>query len=164
MENKPINKEKPEFKHIVRIASTDIDGNKSLGMALRKIRGINFMFSNAVCKIADVSSLKKTGELTDAEIQKIEKVVSNPVELNAPVWLLNRRIDYETGTDQHLLGPDIKFVQDNDLKRLKKIKSNRGLRHSAGLPVRGQRTRSNFRKNKGKVQGVKRKKGKGGRV
>ena len=41
-------------------------------------------------------------------------------------------------------------------KFMKKIKSYRGIRHMFGLPVRGQRTRSNFRPNKGKVQGVKR--------
>ena len=51
------------------------------------------------------------------------------------------------------------FTQDNDIKMLKKIKSYKGIRHSLGLPVRGQRTRSNFRKNKGKVMGVKRKEG-----
>ena len=44
-----------------------------------------------------------------------------------------------------------------DLRRLKKIKSNRGLRHQWGLPVRGQRTKSNFRRSKGKAVGVKRK-------
>jgi small subunit ribosomal protein S13 len=48
---------------------------------------------------------------------------------------------------------------------MKRIRSYKGVRHSLGLPVRGQRTRSNFRKNKGKVLGVKRKEGaKAGRV
>jgi small subunit ribosomal protein S13 len=51
------------------------------------------------------------------------------------------------------------FTKDNDIKLMRKIKSYKGTRHSAGQPVRGQRTKSNFRKSKGKVMGVKRKAG-----
>jgi small subunit ribosomal protein S13 len=82
----------------------------------------------------------------------------NPLKYGSPRWMLNRRNDYETGDDRHLLTGDIGFVRDNDIKRLKMIKSRRGMRHMFGLPVRGQRTKSNFRKNKGKVLGVKRSK------
>ena len=71
--------------------------------------------------------------------------------------MINRKNDYETGEDKHLLAGTLNFVQDNDLKRLKKIKTLRGIRHQRKLPVRGQRTRSNFRKGKGKVVGVKKK-------
>jgi len=78
--------------------------------------------------------------------------------------MLNRRKDYEDGTDKHIILGDLKFTKDNDIKRMKKIKSNKGYRHAWGLPVRGQRTKSNFRKNKGKVTGVKKKSGKSGRV
>ena len=46
---------------------------------------------------------------------------------------------------------DLDFTVDNDLKRMKMIKCYRGMRHAFGLPVRGQRTKSNFRKNKGKA-------------
>ncbi len=73
--------------------------------------------------------------------------------------MLNRRRDYETNENKHLVTGDIKFVQDNDIKRLKKIKTYKGVRHILELPVRGQRTKSNFRKNKGKVLGVKRRPG-----
>jgi small subunit ribosomal protein S13 len=52
----------------------------------------------------------------------------------------------------------LKFAKENDVKMMKKIKSYRGLRHQWSLPVRGQRTKSNFRRNKGKGSlGVKRK-------
>jgi len=55
---------------------------------------------------------------------------------------------------------DLKFTKENDIKLLKKVKSYRGMRHALGLPVRGQRTKSNFRRNKGKASlGVKRAKG-----
>lgn len=152
--------EHKDFRHIVRVANVDLDGNKPILMALRKIRGVSFMFANMVLSFTKIPKTKKTGLLTEAESSKLDEVVRNPQKFGAPLWMLNRRDDYEEGTDKHLIGPDIRFTLDNDIKRLKKIKSNRGLRHQWGLPVRGQRTSSNFRKNKGKVTGVKRKKGK----
>ena len=97
-------------------------------------------------------------------VSKINDVIKNPAKYNFPEWLLNRRKDYDDGTDKHIVVGDLKFTHSNDLKRLQRIKSYRGLRLAWGLTVRGQRTKSNFRRNKGKGLGVKRKKGKGGRV
>lgn len=114
------------------------------------------MFSNMLCSLANIESSKKTGDLTDAEIDKIEQILNDPVKAGAPSWMLNRRKDMETGDDMHITTNDLKFIKDNDLKLLKKIKSYKGIRHIRGLPVRGQRTKSNFRKNKGTVTGVKR--------
>jgi hypothetical protein len=54
----------------------------------------------------------------------------------------------------HKIGADLKFTQENDIRFMKKIRCYKGIRHSMGQPVRGQRTKSNFRKNKGKVTGV----------
>jgi small subunit ribosomal protein S13 len=51
----------------------------------------------------------------------------------------------------HLITTELDLTIDNDLKRMKKVKSYKGVRHMLGQPVRGQRTKSNFRKNKGKV-------------
>ena len=51
----------------------------------------------------------------------------------------------------NFLQDDLSFAEENDIKMMKKIRSYRGVRHGMGLPVRGQRTKSNFRKNKGKV-------------
>ena len=85
--------------------------------------------------------------------------MKSPLESGMPLWMVNRRRDYEDNKDKHLVTTDLMFTKDNDLKRLKKIKSYRGVRHTQGLPVRGQRTKSNFRKSKGKVMGVKRKAG-----
>ncbi len=144
-----------EFKYLVRIANTDLDGNKPIGTALRKVKGVGFQIANAVCYLAKVEKGKKTGELTDAEIKKLDERIKSPKEL--PTWMFNRRKDYETGEDKHIILSDIRFTKDNDVKRLKKIKSYRGSRHTFGLPSRGQRTKSNFRKNKGKVTGVKKK-------
>jgi len=58
----------------------------------------------------------------------------------------------------HLVTSELDFAKSNDIRLLKKIKAYRGVRHMYGLPVRGQRTRSNFRRNKGKPMGVMRNK------
>ncbi len=151
--------EKKEFKHLVRIANADLDGNKLLGYALRNIKGIGFQFANMVCTLTEIAKTKKVGDLSDSEIKKLNEIIADPIKAGAPIWMLNRRKDYEDNSDKHLLSADLTFTQDNDVKRMKKIKSYRGMRHAFGLPVRGQRTKSNFRKSKGKVMGVKRKGG-----
>lgn len=142
--------EQQEVRHIVRILNTDLKGEKALSSALRGIKGVSFMLSSAICKITKLDENKKAGLLNESDIAKIESVAKEPIKHGVPIWMLNRRRDYETNMDMHLLGTDVKFVQENDIKVLKKIKSYRGLRHMKGLPVRGQRTRSNFRTNKGK--------------
>ncbi|MCD6464204.1 30S ribosomal protein S13 [Candidatus Woesearchaeota archaeon] len=147
----------PEFKQLVRIGQTDIPGHKRVAYGLTAIKGVSYMIANAICFIAGVDKMKKIGELSDQEINNIEQAISKLSE-KAPKWLLNRRKDYSTGKDLHLIKTDLDLTRDFDLRRLKKIKSYRGLRLQWGLPVRGQRTKSNFRKNKGKALGVRRKK------
>lgn len=155
---------KPDFRYIVRVLNTDLDGKKPIGQALRKIKGISFMFSNMICNLTDIDKTKQTGYLADSDIEKINEFLKDPAKFKVPSWMFNRQKDYEDGTDKHVFGTDLTYVQDNDIKRLKKIKAYTGMRHAFGLPVRGQRTRSNFRKNKGKGMGVKRKRIKSGRV
>lgn len=140
-----------DFRHIVRVANTDLKGNKQIHMGLHKIKGISFMFSNFICYSAKVDPRKITGDLTAAEVTRLEEVIKNPAKYNCPTWLVNRRKDYETGQDMHLINTDLDLSVDSDIKRMKKTKSYKGLRHPFGLTVRGQRTKSNFRKNKGKV-------------
>lgn len=148
-----------DYKHIIRVVNTDLDGSKKVYHALQKIKGVGFMMSNAVCAFSKVSKDKKAGAMTPDEVVRLEKVLKNPIASGIPTWMLNRRKDYETGEDIQLLGADLKFQVDNDIKILKKIKSNIGMRHAWGLPVRGQSTKSNFRNKKGKTSlGVKRKK------
>jgi len=156
-----------EFKHLVRIANTDLDGNKSLITALRKIKGINFQFANMVCVFANLEKGQKTGYLGEEQINKLDDIIRNPVKYGAPSWMLNRRRDYETNETSHLILSDLDLAKDNDLKRMKKIKCYRGVRHIMGLPCRGQRTKSNFRKTKSKggpKLGVIKKKVKSGKV
>ena len=75
-----------------------------------------------------------------------------------PVFLINRRSDFDEGTNKHLVTNELELRKDFDIKRLRKIKSNRGIRHAAKLPLRGQRTKSHFRKNRGKSGGIKKSK------
>ncbi len=152
------------FKYLVRIAQTDLDGNKKIEFALRKVKGVNYMFANLICNISGVNPEKKTGILNNSEVKQIEEVILNPLKVGAPEWMFNRRKDPETGLSRHIITNDLNFIKDNDIKIMRRIKSYRGMRHSYGLPVRGQRTKANFRRSKGKVVGVERKKGKGGRV
>ncbi|HII71953.1 TPA: 30S ribosomal protein S13 [Candidatus Woesearchaeota archaeon] len=154
--------EKPKnFQHIVRVANTDLDGSRNVCHALNKIKGVSFMLANAVCYVAGVEKTKITGELTSDEVGRLDAVLKDPLGKSIPLWMLNRRKDVETGKDIHLLGADLKFVKENDIKSMRKTKSYKGTRHAVGLTVRGQKTKSNFRKKKGKGSslGVQRKKG-----
>ena len=148
-----------EFKYLVRIANTDLDGNKPIGFALTFIKGISFSYANMACNILKINKLEKTGEVDDKTISQLDAFLKDPRKFDAPGWMFNRNKDRETGESTHLIGSDIDYTKDNDLKRLKMIKAYRGIRHIQGLPTRGQRTKSNFRKNKGNVLGVKRRAG-----
>ncbi|MBS3102210.1 30S ribosomal protein S13 [Candidatus Woesearchaeota archaeon] len=149
--------EKKELKYFVRIAQTDLEGNKPIGHSLMKIKGIGFMMANAVCNAIGMDQRKKTGYLNDDEVKKIDDVLKDPLKFNIPAWMFNRKNDPETGESHHIVTSNLIFAQENDIKMLKKMRSYKGIRHILGLPVRGQRTKANFRRNKGKVMGVKKK-------
>ena len=150
--------EQRPFKHIVRVANVDLPGGRPTSIALTHIKGIGINFADVVCAVAGINKGEKVGTLSDEEIKKLNAVVQNPSSYDIPSWFFNRRKDYDSGEDMHLITGTISFATDNDLKRLKKIKTLRGIRHQKGLPVRGQRTKSHFRKNKGKFVGVANKK------
>ncbi len=139
-----------ETARIIRIMQTDISGEKQLYVGLTSIKGISWSFSNALCNKLGLGKKRKIESLNSEEIKKIEEFIKNPI---LPNFLLNRRKDLDTGKDLHLIGSDLDLRKDFDIKRLKKIRSYKGLRHALGQPVRGQRTRSHFRQ-KGKAVGV----------
>ena len=157
MAEKQTETQRENYKHIVRIANVDVPGGKQVKVALTKIKGIGAILADIICKLSKVDRNKKAGHLTDEEVVSLNKVANAPIEHGIPEWMGNRRKDYDSGEDKHLITGTLNFTKENDLKRLKKIKCLRGARHQKGLPVRGQRTRSNFRKSKGKVVGVKKK-------
>ena len=155
METKQEHNDKQHEERLVRILSTDIEGKMGIYVGLTKIKGISWSVSNAVCNYLKLAKSKKIGSLTPEELKKLSEFIK---EMKIPNHLLNRRKDFETGEDKHLIGSDLELRKDFDIKRLKKIKSYRGLRHASGLPLRGQRTKSHFRKNRAKSRGIKSKK------
>ena len=141
-------------ERIVRILPKDIEGGMKIYPGLTKIKGVSWNLSNAVCNALKIDKNKKIGSLTNEEIKKISEFIKNP---QVPKNIVNRRKDLETGENKHLIGSDLELQTEFDIKKLKKIKSYRGYRHMSGLPSRGQRTKSNFRKNKSKGVGIKKK-------
>ncbi|MFH0889913.1 MAG: 30S ribosomal protein S13 [Candidatus Aenigmatarchaeota archaeon] len=144
------------YEEIVRLMDTDLDGNRSLAMALKEIKGISSRLSRAVLVVSGVDSSKKLKEISEDQIKKIEEIIREPIKAGIPVWMLNRRKDIETGNDIHLVSSDLDFAKKGDIDRMKKIRSWKGVRHTLGQPVRGQSTRSSFRVS-GMVIGVSRK-------
>src|SRR3989344_6030389 len=139
---------------IIRSMEKDIEGRMKLYPGLTKIKGIAWSLSNAVCKKLGFDKNRKIESLSESEIKKLEEFLKNPV---LPEYLKNRQKDFETGKSEHLVGSNLELRKEFDIKRLKKIKSYKGYRHSAGLPVRGQRTRAHFRKNRSRGAGIKKK-------
>lgn len=144
-----------EFRRIVRVLDTDIDGELPLVYGLSAVKGIGYTFSLAVCRVLGLDPYMKLGYLTDEEVKNIEAVVREPLKYHIPEWYYNRRKDYTTGENIHLTGATLLFHVKEDIEREKKIKSWRGVRHMYGLKVRGQRTRTTGRT--GITVGVKRK-------
>ena len=147
-----------ELKGIIRIAGADILGTETLSDGLRNIKGVSFSLANAICRTLNLDEKMKAGAISPELIKKIEDLIKS---LSFPAWLFNRRKDYDTGKDVHIVSSDVQFYRENDIKRMKKIRSYKGMRHAVGLPVRGQSTKAHFRH--GKAIGVKKaKKGKKG--
>jgi len=143
------------FKHIVRIADTDLDGNKSVMFALTGIKGIGLRVARCIVNDLGIDARAKLGELDDETINKLKKFVEEEIE-SLPSWLLNRRKDLYSGQDLHVLSKDVEFARMLDIERLIRMKAYRGVRHAKGKKVRGQRTRSTGRK--GRTVGVVRRK------
>jgi small subunit ribosomal protein S13 len=155
-ENKIPEKQKVQNNEdkLIRIMSKDIEGKIKVYPGLTHIKGVSWTLSNAACKKLKIDKNRKIGNLKEEEIKKIEEFLKRP---DLPKHLFNRQKDFETGESKHLTGTDLDLRKDFDIKRLKKIKSYRGLRHTVGLPMRGQRTKSHFRTNRKKGSGIKKK-------
>ncbi len=134
------------FKHIVRIADTDLDGSKPVMVALTGIKGIGLRMARAITNALNLNPRVKLGELDDDTIERLRKLVEEELEQNIPPWMFNRRKDPHSGKDLHLLAKDVDFAKMLDVERMIKIKCYRGVRHAKGYKVRGQRTRSTGRK------------------
>ncbi len=143
-----------DFKYIVRLMNTDLDGEQPTLYALRSIKGVGTRVAESVVRAADLSPIQKIGTLEDDEIENIKNALIEFTQ-NAPPWLFNRKRDPHSGKNLHLFSSELDNAHREDLNRLKKISCYRGIRHELGRKVRGQRTRSNGRK--GMTVGVHRK-------
>jgi len=144
-----------EFRHIVRMAGTDIDGSKKFVHGLAKIKGVGINLASAITRAANIRPDARIGLLSEEELGKVEDIIKDPSKHNLPARLFNRRKDLETGRDLHLIGADLALRTKMDIDFMKDIKTWKGIRHSLGLKVRGQRTRTTGRT--GKTVGVRKK-------
>ncbi len=147
-------KRKDSRTRIVRVGGKDLDGDAPLKRALKDVRGVSFTLANAISKVSGLGE-KKVADLSAEELRKVEEMLLGPGKYGIPGWMLNRRFDPEEGKNGHLVSAQLELRHKMDINELKKRKCYRGVRHIQGLPVRGQRTRSSFRKS-GKAVGVSR--------
>ena len=134
-----------DFKYIVRLSNTDIDGEKNVIYGLTGIKGIGLHLSMLIADKTGIDRYKKIGDLSDSQIEKIQELINN-INENAPYWMLNHRKDLDSGKNIHLIGSDIDMRLRDEINIMKKIRSYRGIRHERGLRVRGQRTKANNRR------------------
>jgi len=113
---------------MARISGVTIPSDKQVQIALTYIYGIGPKFASTILAAAKVQPTTRVKDLTEAEEQRIREVIDT----------------------NYTVEGDLQRQVTNNIKRLKDISSYRGLRHKAGLPVRGQRTRTNAKTRKGK--------------
>jgi len=135
-----------ELRLVVRLLNVDLDGSKKIPYALAAIRGVGIMLGYAVARALNIDPELRLGQLSDQQLAMIEDAVKNPAKYGIPAWMFNRRRDPATGKDLHLTGADLELAIKEDVQKEMRIKSWRGVRHSLGLKVRGQRTRTTGRK------------------
>ena len=138
--------EKEGFRGIIRIVGKDINGHWRLEKALQRVRGVGSNLADTISQIAfrdlKIDPSERVGNLTEQQVDQIEEIVQHPEKHGVPIWALNRRKDPSTGIGKHLVMADLDFNKRLDIEAEKTIRSYRGVRHAAGLTVRGQRTRT----------------------
>ena len=112
---------------MARLSGVDIPNNKRIEIALTYIFGVGRKSATDICKKAAVEPAKKAGDLTDEEIGKLRRAIESGYQVEG----------------------DLRAQVGMNIKRLVDIQCYRGLRHRKGLPVRGQRTKTNARTRKG---------------
>ena len=116
-----------------RIAGVNIRDNSHIVISLTDIYGIGRTAAAKICENAGVKPQTKAKDLTEAELDKIRQAIS----------------------DDHIVEGDLRRVVSMNIKRLVDLNCYRGQRHRRGLPVRGQRTRTNARTRKGKAKPIR---------
>lgn len=121
---------------MARIAGVDLPRNKRVAVALTYIFGVGKARSKQICEYANLPVELRTDDLTDAHIAKIREFMEQNMKVEG----------------------DLRREVGLSIKRLMDLGSYRGLRHRKGLPVRGQKTRTNARTRKGPRKTVANKK------
>ncbi|MCD6405775.1 MAG: 30S ribosomal protein S13 [Planctomycetes bacterium] len=119
-----------------RLAGVDIPGNKHIWVSLTYIQGIGRTTSKKVLAEAGIDEHIKADSLSEDEISRIAGIIDR----------------------QYMIEGQLRRAESQNIQRLTSIGCYRGLRHRRGLPVRGQRTRTNARTRKGRKKTVKGKK------
>lgn len=112
---------------MARIAGVDIPNEKRVDVSLRYIYGIGATTAAAICEKSGIARETKTRDLTDAELSRIREVLER----------------------EFLVEGDLRRDVRQNIQRLIEINCYRGIRHRRGLPVRGQRTKTNARTKRG---------------
>jgi len=133
------------YKHIVRIAGVDVEGDLLLPLGIAKIKGVGYNLAMTLIRKLGLDPNLRVGFLSEEDVRSIEDAITNPAKYGVPPWMFNRRKDYMTGKDLHLIGADLIYAAREDIEREMRIRSWRGIRHSLGLKVRGQRTHTTGR-------------------
>src|SRR5439155_875939 len=126
---------------------TSIDHSRRYAMFQRVFDDVFHPRQFAV-KAAKINPEARMGALSDGELSRVEDVIKDPLKHGIPPRMVNRRKDIETGRDMHLVGADLALKIKSDIDLMKDIQSWKGVRHSLGLKVRGQRTRTTGRSGK----------------
>ena len=143
-----------EFNYIVRLHGSNLDGTKLLPYAMTDLKGVGIRVARTMIKKLGLDPFERLGNLPESDVRKLEEILNNPGSYGIPNWMLNRRKDPQTGRDLHLLASDLTLAQREDIDIMRETRSWKGERHSRGLKVRGQRTKTTARK--GRSVGVSR--------
>ena len=122
---------------MARIAGVDIPPQKRAVISLTYIHGIGNTTAQKLIKTAGINPDTRVKDLTDDEVTRLRQI-----------------IDKMAGAKELLIEGDLRRDVANNIKRLTEIGSYRGMRHRRGLPVRGQRTRTNARSRRGPKRAV----------
>jgi small subunit ribosomal protein S13 len=148
------------MRGIVRISGKDVEGHVPIRKAMYAVKGVGRRYASICAEIAHeklgIDPDSQVGLLTDDQLNKLEEIIITPKQHNIPEYLLNRRKDYATGENTHLITNELGFAIKTDVEKEMKTKSWRGISHMFRKKVRGQRTKSTGRK--GTTMGVSRKK------
>ncbi|MCI4350749.1 MAG: 30S ribosomal protein S13 [Thermoplasmata archaeon] len=134
----------PNFRYIVRVANTDLDGLRPAALALTGVPGVGLRIAEVTCRLAGVPPREMLGNIPEATVEGLEGMI-NELPKRLPPWMLNHPADHATTEIHHYISAELETSRRDDVNLMKMIRSYRGVRHERGQKVRGQRTRSNGR-------------------